>query len=263
MMDEQPSCGASVTVAVSTLGHRVSSLSLPAPVAGINYLVLVQNPVSEALMPSMRDDVRVEAIETMGLSNSRNAALALAEGPFVLFSDDDLDLDPKGILALRTALEQAPDLTWAAGWRQERLPRRGVRSRIHRLGWFNSGRICAPELMVRNHDVTRAGVWFDPNFGVGARYPLGEEYAFVTDMLKAGLKGRSFPTVTGSHPHASTGENWSDPDLLAARQMLLTRVFGLWAPLLRMVYALRHRHRLGSVGAAVRFAMGQPQNHFR
>ncbi|MCE8519054.1 glycosyltransferase family 2 protein [Ruegeria pomeroyi] len=254
---ETEGTGTGVTVAISTLGSRVGGLSLPPQVAGISYLVLIQRPGKTAAAAlQARGDVRFETLETVGLSYSRNAALALADGAFVLFSDDDLVLDPQGILALRDLLVANPRLTFAAGWRRERLPRSGRRAGIRRLGLFNSGRICAPELLVRRRRVMRAGIWFDPNFGIGARYPVGEEYAFVSDMLKARLRGQSVPIVTGSHPHESTGDDWMDDRLLVARQALLRRVFGIRAPVIRMLYAIRHRRRLGGAGAALRFGLG-------
>jgi hypothetical protein len=246
-----------VCVAISTLGAGLGRIRLPAPSAGLTYLILLQCP--EAADPGIRKalearaDTQVLALEGRGLSNSRNAALAQADQPLVLFADDDQALDAAGIKTLSQAFVQDPGLTLAAGWRAERLP---VRARVKRLTRLNSGRICAPEFMVRLAHIRAAGLGFDPEFGLGARYGLGEEYVFVSDVLRCGLKAASLPVVTGKHPHESTGDNWTDPVLLDARRAVLTRVFGRWAGPMRFAYALRHRRRFSSLTQLLKFARG-------
>lgn len=247
----------SVTIAVSTIAARLPGLDLPPPCPGVEYLILVQPPGNAACAAriAVRGDVRRCDLQSRGLSLSRNAALDHATGALVVFADDDMTLSIDGITALARAFQDDATLDFAAGWRRERLPRAGRRARLRRLHHFNSGRICAPELMVRRSTV--AGLRFDPEFGLGARHGLGEEYVFVTDALKAGLRGRSFPVVMGSHPEASTGEDWTAPRLVRARLAVLDRVFGPWVAPVRVAYALRHRRRFGNWRMVWRFARGR------
>lgn len=264
-----------VTVAISTIGARVGGLGLPSPCPGLNYLVLVQKPgsvpgsvsgpgpgpgsvsgpVPDAILT--RPDVAVHILDTVGLSRSRNAAFEYATAPLLVFADDDMTLDPAGFRCLARAFADDPQLCFAAGWRSDRLPGAGRRGRVHRLHHFNAGRVCAPELMVRRAAIDAAGLRFDPDFGLGGRFGLGEEYVFVTDALKAGLTGTSFPVAVGWHPSESTGDNWQRPDLMQARVAMLRRVFGAWAPLMRVLYALRYRRRIGGAGRLVAFIRGR------
>lgn len=249
-----------VTLAVSTMGVRAERLHLPEARAGMDYLVLVQAPVSPAITTRFagRSDVRVVILDTLGLSKSRNAALKQAEGDLIVFCDDDLALEVDGIAALARVFEGDPDLALAAGWRGKGSGEvmAGRRARTERLTLFNSGRICAPELMVRRAAFGPNEVQFDTEFGLGARHGLGEEYVFVTDALKAGLKGMSLPIVTGQHDDISTGGDWDDPALMRGRQQVLVRVFGPWVWAIRPVYAWRHRRRLGDWRAVLGFALG-------
>jgi hypothetical protein len=247
-----------VTIAISTLGARVEHIRLPDPQPGVDYLILVQKP-QEAAPASLdricadRPDVSLSRLDSLGLSNSRNAALRLAQGDLVLFSDDDVILILSGVCALRDCFSADPTLVLAAGWRAGRPPRNAGRGRLTRL---NSGRICAPEFMVRRLSIHEIGVQFDLEFGRGARHGVGEDYVFVTDILRAGARGRTFPVVTGSHPGSSTGDQWNDPALLAARRAVLARVFGIWALPVRMAYVVRHRQRFGSIRRMMRFVAG-------
>ena len=245
-----------ITVAISTMGARVANISLPEETPGIEYLVLVQR--SDGIQPAAleRRDVTVLHLKSLGLSNSRNAALTQANGDFLLFNDDDIELNTTGILELQKTFIDDPKLALAAGWRRERLPKSGARAGIHRLRTANSGRICAPEFMLRLSLVRAANITFDPKFGLGAEFGLGEEFIFITDALKAGLKGVGFPIVTGAHPDESTGNDWQDPALMRARAAMLARVFGRRAAIARMAYAWRYRSRIGSTRRCLGFAFG-------
>lgn len=244
-----------ITVAIATMGARSHEITLPSPRAGLCYLVLIQR--APDFMPhSDRADLTYVALDSIGLSQSRNAALDACSTPFLVFADDDMTLDPKGLLSLAQRMTEAPDLDFVAGWRQERFPTTGPRARPHRLRKSNAGRICAPELMVRVAAVRRTGVRFDMQFGVGAPYPVGEDYIFICDMLDAGLRGEALPVVTGSHPEASTGEHWSNTQILQARRRVLSRCFGATTLLVTAAYVLRHRRRFDGVRGAWRFWKG-------
>lgn len=249
----------SVTVAISTIGERLAGLALPAPHPGIDYLVLVQKPGGVACPEAIaaRADVAVHVLDTIGLSRSRNAAFDHASGALLVFADDDMTLEPEGFCRLARVFAAEPAIDFAAGWRSDRLPGAGPRGRRHRLHHFNAGRVCAPELIVRRAAIEAAGLRFDPAFGLGARFGLGEEYVFVTDALKAGLSGVSLPVAVGQHPSESTGDNWQRADLMQARLAMLSRVFGRWAPAMRLLYALRYRRRIGGPGRLLAFALGQ------
>lgn len=228
-----------LTIAISTLGARAGGITLPAPQSFLRYLVLVQRPDEAPALPA-RDDLTVLALPSLGLSKSRNAALAQAKTPFLMVADDDTVLDLAGIETLLAALEAAPELAFVTG----ELAGRSRGGRAYRLSRWNTGRTNSSEMLLRLAPIRAAGLGFDEGFGLGAAHGLGEEFIFLTDALKAGLRGRHLPVTVARHPDASTGERWDDPALLRARAAVMTRVFGRWAPLLRLAFALKHRRKL-------------------
>lgn len=245
-------------VAVSTVGTGLHGIVLPPPSPRLRFLVLVQTPVPDGGDPfEVRGDVETLWLDTVGLSQSRNAALLHGKSAFLAFADDDMRLDPGGLMRLADHLAANPDLDFAAGWREGRLPVRGARAERHRLTLRNSGRVCAPELMIRRSAVTERGISFDTGFGKGARYALGEDYVFVADMLRAGLRGEALPVVVGAHEGQSSGEIWHDTAILQARLAVQRRVFGRLAPLVYPLYALKHWRDLGGIHATLRFALGR------
>ena len=221
-------------------------------------MITVQGGVPDTLPDALdRADIALIADPHRGLSHNRNCGLAAAKGTLVLFNDDDIALDMAGITQMRGLFAADPTLALALGWRTGEVPKRGRRTGSFALTRFTAGHASAPGLMVRRTAVLGAGVTFDPAFGVGAPAPIGEDYIFVTDLLRAGLKGRGVPIETGAHPHPSTGDDWHNPDLMRARRAMLARVFGPVHPLVRAAYTLRHRHRFSTAAAALRFALGQ------
>jgi len=244
----QPPSNARVCIAISTLGARADAIVLPPETQGLSYVILVQGSAAGPLAFE-RADVTCVMLESTGLSHSRNAALDHCSAPYLLVSDDDLTLDVQGILALADVLDDMPELAFVAGWRKGRaLPA------PHRVRWYNAGHICAPELMIRRAPIKRAGLRFDPRFGVGAAHPIGEDFIFVCDILGAGLQGRSVPVVTGAHHGASSGEIWDDPRVLSARKAMLRRCFGPMGRVVQMIYGIRMRRHFATWRAAACFA---------
>jgi hypothetical protein len=253
---QQPPNGLTVTIAISTLGAGVEKIGLPPPSPGISFLILVQDaPEGAGQRFSDRPDVTLHCLDTIGVAKSRNAALDLAQGDLVVFGDDDLIWNIAGIQDLRDSFKADPKLDLVLAWRQERRPLDvGPNKPLTR---FNSGRAGAPEMIIRLSAIREHGIRFDTDFGLGGRYGIGEEYVFITDALRAGLHGLSMPVITCSHPHDSTGDNWSDPTLLQGRHAILKRVFGPLAILVRPVYAVRHRRKFTPKSLAFWFALGR------
>ena len=48
-------------------------------------------------------------------NRARNAGAKLARGGYLLFSDDDIEWQPGAVAALRAALEERPEFSWAYG----------------------------------------------------------------------------------------------------------------------------------------------------
>lgn len=250
-----------LTIALSTIGARVAGLAPPPRLPGVVWLVVVQaapaalggaGPGGKAA----RADLRVVPCPTPGIAASRNMALAHAGTPLLLFWDDDMAPNPPGIAALAAEFAADPELDFATGQRAGLARRvRGVRAACS-LSRFNIARTATPEIMLRPARFRARGVWFDPGFGLGARHGLGDEAVFLADALRAGLCGRRFGHVTGTHPPRSTGDRWADPALAAARAAVLARLFGPLAPLARAGFAARHRRDLGGTARALAFALG-------
>lgn len=259
-----------LTVAISTRGVRAYGLhaaNWPRAV-GLDYLVLMQEAEAEPglklhleALTVGRSDVTIRRLASTGLSRSRNAALDFAQGEIVLIADDDVAHPDGAFDEIRRVFAQDPDLDLLAGrsFTPDGVPRKPAHNRPHRLRLWNSGRISSHELAFRRARITAAGIRFDEHFGVGAGTPnfLGEEYIFVADCLKAGLRGCYLPFPLSIHPPESSGFVWEGRAAAQARAGVLARVFGPWTPLMRVAFAAKNFRRFETIEDLGIFLLGR------
>lgn len=257
----------SLTVAISTRGPRALGLDAGGwpVVAGIDYLLLVQEPAADpALAPALarlaaRADVTVLPLATTGLSRSRNAGLDAARGDLLLVTDDDVTHPPGAYEGIRRAFAADPRLALFVGRSLDPAgrPRKRPVAARRPLTRLNAARASSHEIAVRLRPVRAAGIRFDEGFGVGAgtEATLGEEYIFLADCLAAGLAGVHDPLPVSVHPVESSGFVWAGPAQARARALVFTRIFGPAAPALRLAFALKNARRfatLADLGAFLR-----------
>lgn len=246
-----------LTVGYSCLADRTEDLRLPAACDGVEVIVAIQGgPVR-----TFSRRIRTFVVQGLGVAKSRNAVIDAASGKYLLFCDDDVEVNLPGVLngvrhleASRQAIVLGRSVD-AAGQHRKSYP-----TRVSRLTRFNSAKAATYEMLIDVAQVRRAGVRFDERFGAGAELYLADEYIFVTDLLAAGLTGEAIPEVFGIHPGTSSGERWGTDHDAHARAVALNRVFGRVAPVARLLFALRQGRRFGDWRRVLSFLTdnGQP-----
>lgn len=244
-----------LTIAIATMADRIPRLlktDLPAIDGAIWHLFVQGEPSVIACEAERfaRPDITVTHSEGCGVARNRNAALAAAQTEFLLFWDDDLSADPSAITRLIQRFQSLPDtdflcarLSDESGKPRKRYSDDGTRAR-----WHNCGKVGTPELAVRPSRMRAKNIWFDTAFGAGSPAFLGDEYIFLCDALRAGLRGVHVDLILASHPTESSG-NRSGSVVMAVRRLVLIRALGRWASLpVRLTFALRHRKGLNLRG---------------
>jgi hypothetical protein len=131
--------------------------------------------------------------------------------------------------------------------------RKSYAEKITPLRFTNSARAATYEMVIRLDAIKEANIQFDERFGAGAEFYLGDEYIFITDALRAGLKGVHFPTVIAVHPKESSGSRWGSERDLAVRSEVFTRVFGWQAWIYRAAFLLRTKNEFPGSRLALKF----------
>ena len=244
-----------LTIGYSTLVTRAKNIRF---LSEVNNLVIIQNPDSVSL-PDFPAGIQTLELRNKGVAKSRNAAISNAKTEYLIFGDDDIEFNESGINSavdflnnnpkISILLMQAVDETGAL--------RKSYPSRAHKLKLTNSAKAATYEMMIRVADIKGAGVKFDENFGAGAENYLGDEYIFIADALRSGLTGSFQPIVIAMHPSESSGSLRNTSGDRVARSKIFSRVFGIWAPFMRLLFIAKPPSKKFGLLNSVLFIIGK------
>lgn len=206
---------------------------------GVGYLISWQLP--HGAVPALpdglkRDDVRVVATNSRGVSNNRNNCIDHAHGPLCLMSDDDLTYYPDGLLGIIEAFESHPEMDFAlfeyTGTDKKYYPA----EEYEIVRFAKNHYVTEFEMAFRLEAVCGAGVRFNSHFGVGNDdYQSGEGALWILDLMKKRLRGRFFPIKIANHPGLTTGlEEGAVPGVLRAEGAYISQAYK-WTALPRLL----------------------------
>ena len=187
-----------------------------------------------------RDDVRVVIAQEKGLSKSRNFAIEHSIGDICLIADDDIKLVDDAETKILDAFKCNPDADIITFKIKPSPHRRSKKYALHPF-WYNFKRLAnvsSIEIVIKTSSIKDVQLSFDESFGLGAKYPIGEEFIFLSDAYRKGLKILYWPEVIVSHPHASSGEKLDD-ETIFARGAMFARVFGWKAFIVNCLFSIK------------------------
>ncbi len=244
-----------LTIGYSTLAERVSNIHFPGD--QFDYLVLTQNPNQV----SYQSPAQAQLIEVpgKGVAKSRNQAILNAKTDLLIFGDDDVEFHPAELAKAVQKFEKDPELVLLLlAARDERgNPRKQYPTKETRLNLLNSARAATYEMMIRVSAVKQLEVRFDERFGAGAELYLGDEYIFISDLIRAGARCDFAPIFVATHPADSSGERWGTGTDRRARAAVFDRVFGKTAVFVRFAFGIRRLRMLGGVKQLLLFVIGR------
>ena len=181
--------------------------------------------------PAVRSRATVLRSSARGLSKNRNLGLAEANADIYVCLDDDTELLAGAIALIMNAFEREHRAA-ALTFRSVDHTGRG-RKRYRPSSFVHSKRtifqVSSIEIAFRRR-VLDQGVRFDEDFGLGARWGLGEEVVFLSDIIRGVGPAKYLPTIISVHDQKSTGRDGFNQQRLRATGAVLRRVFGYGAP---------------------------------
>jgi len=198
---------------ISTYGNGIRKVEnvLLFPEHGLSYLVSHQDPeavCTELPAPLNRADVQVVRLLNAGLSKNRNNALRHATADILILADDDIGLHPAYPHLIRKAFKKQPSIDVACF--QIRTPDGSPcykkyptnERKLTRLNQLKA--VSSIEIAFRRQSISQKHIWFDERFGLGATANAGEEFLFLAECLRKGLKIMFFPVYIVEHPDESS-----------------------------------------------------------
>lgn len=244
-----------LTIGYSSLAERVKGIKfLP------NYqkILVVQNPNQISFEMPKAPSLFTVMLNNKGVAKSRNQALKHCKTEYLLFADDDITFNEAGIVEAISYLDQNPncDILLMQAVSPDGKLRKSYPTKAHKLTKFNSAKAATYEMMVRVPASHKKNIWFDENFGAGVENYIGDEYIFITDLLKSGSKGQFLPITIATHPVESSATPWTSEKAIKARAKIFTRVFGVAAPIVRLAFIIKARQGLTPM-QIIRFVIGR------
>lgn len=242
-----------LTIAYSVLAGGVANITLPAARPDTEILVIVQG--AGGVVPA-RDDVREIRLDSLGVARSRNEAIRQTSGEVLVFGEEGAEWRRDGIDDMLELFADNPRMAVFVGRAEDEsgsLRKRYPAYREPATIW-NSARVGTIELAVRPDALRKAGVLFDEKFGAGTANFVGDEYIFVADANRAGLRCEYFPVTISRHPRESSGTQFGTLEDARARSRVFSRVFGWFAVVPRLLLWARNPRRFGRHG--LRFVIG-------
>lgn len=256
-----------LTLGYSTMAHRVGDIVAPPVKDNWGVLLVIQNPEAIAwrgarlaeLILKLSTNLDVEELKSVGVAKSRNRNIYLAKSEYLVFGDDDVRFDVSGLEQALKYLDENPEYSLLLGMAVDSQGRDRKRypKTIRKLNRFNSARAATYEMIIRVDAVRQFGLIFDEQFGAGAKNYLGDEYIFIVDLLSSGGKAVFVPIVIASHPTDSSGSRWGSDNDRIARAAIFTRVFGKFAPIVRLGFGLRRIKELGGITKLLKFVLAR------
>lgn len=186
-----------ISIAISTYAERVANLKLLEYHPKINYVVVHQQPQNVAMESishlKNRDDVLYIPTDTKGISVSRNIAIKNAIGDYIIIMDDDVDFLLDSIERLIKCMDEDDvDIgTYYHKYTNGKTTKNKEHSFAHNM--LNIANPSSIDICLKRESIIASGVIFDEGFGLGTRYPSGEEMIFLSDCIRSSLKLKRYP----------------------------------------------------------------------
>ncbi|MBS9775345.1 glycosyltransferase [Candidatus Gracilibacteria bacterium] len=228
-------------VLITTMNNgikRVKKELLP-QLKDVDEVIISHQITDENISPekeNLGENIKYVFMREKGLSKNRNNALKYATADICYICDDDLDFIEgfEKIIKNSYADIEADIITFQAQTPdgKKHFPiKEGKHSKSSILRIWSWGITFKREVIQKNNII------FDEEFGLGARYPVGEENIFLTDCYKKGLKMFHCEKSIVIHKEESSGIDYKNrEDLIIARIKLWKRVWGVFGGMLAIPY---------------------------
>ena len=232
-----------VTLGYSTLSDRSRQINLPEIDTRVEILIGVQgNNQSEIPMHLLRSDTRITYLDSLGVTKSRNYMIDNAKGDYLFFGDDDINWEINSIWEIVDYFENHSDTHLITGrtLNKDGKYRKNYPNQSRKLNSFNSAKTGTVEMAIRVNQFRLNGIYFDEQFGAGSKNFLGDEYIFITDALKQGVRCQYLPIDISMHEEISSGVIYGSREDAQARSAVFSRVFERKASLAKVAFLLKN-----------------------
>jgi GT2 family glycosyltransferase len=192
-------------------------------------ILIINQTTTEKQLHTTSHTIKVINVLDKGLSKSRNLALQHATKKLLVFTDDDVVFEANFDTTILMAFTDNPHID---GFRfqyvnspsnlAKKYPRT-FQSQLSTLEILNTSTV---ELVFKHNSLTNAMLYFDENFGLGARFCMGEEAVFLSEAVANGLRIGFVPQTLLTHPQPTTSQKVPVLERYFHQSAVFYRIFG-------------------------------------
>jgi hypothetical protein len=178
-----------------------------------------------------------------GLSNNRNNALVTSlknlNVNYIYIADDDIKIRAKNLInATNFAEINQSSLVSGMVSTPKGMYKKYPNSKI-KLNIFSVAKVSSVEMIISADLIRKKSIFFNEQFGLGAKYTSGEEYILSTSILRVGGDCVFLPIILCEHPPESSGKDFfSDVTKIQAKGAMFKSIFGLKAYIFCIYFSL-------------------------
>lgn len=218
-----------IEILVSTLNDGIENINI-SPL--FNYLIIHQTnnnkDYSKTLEKFDTHKIRYIQSDSIGLSVSRNIAIKNSNADFIWIMDDDVEIDHNAFSNISKLIEKYTDYDmFVLSHSSNPLLNSNQEIKVFEVNKITAMSISSIDMLIKQKSIMKCNILFNENFGLGSKYPSGEEYIFALDMLKKGLKILKTSQIFSLHPDISSGNDfYSTPIKLESKLRMFKHCYG-------------------------------------
>lgn len=189
---------------------------------------------------TLEDNIELINSKSKGLSFSRNIALSNMNGDIGLIADNDVVYIDGYEETILNAFKKYPEydiITFQVQTPDGTLFN-NYSDKITNHNLLTIMKVCSIEIAFKKESLNKVKLKFDEKFGLGSKFPTGEEAIFLSDALKKELKLLYLPIPIVIHPKESSGTNYNEK-LIVSKGAMLYRIFGYKSYFISILFTLK------------------------
>jgi len=192
-----------------------------------------------------KNNLLIISEKSIGLSKSRNLAIKNSQKEICHISDDDIRYVKNFDIIIETAYSNNPkaDIIVFQIKTQDDLKYKNYYPNKKWIGIMGVAKVSSVEITFKRRSILSTKLKFDEKFGLGTDFPSGEEFIFLTDAIKKGLKILYIPKPIVIHTFESSGKNLNNRKLVEAKGAMFFRVFGIFGYLYLILFSLKKHNQ--------------------
>ncbi|OIQ17308.1 MAG: hypothetical protein BM557_08845 [Flavobacterium sp. MedPE-SWcel] len=254
-----------ITLLVATMNRNSIDFLIPMfPFAHYTKfsIVVINQTTPDNLIKSSHSSVKVINVFEKGLSKSRNLALDNTNSKLCVITDDDIifkkDFETH-ILNTYNAIPNAALISFRVENKLGDLYKKYPDCRKEKLNHIDRLNIMSVEMVLNKSIIDKYNIRFNEQFGLGAKFGMGEEAILVNQLYKNELEVVIEPKVIVTHLEETTHTKVSLEDKYYIQGALFTALFNkkylLWVLLKIFFETKQGKIRINQIWKAIHRAI--------